>query len=148
VSAGNDDRILSGSERKVIEGSIEPEKISDYFKYGPLIRAYGRRAQGDLRNKLSVDDQEILRKMAVQEPIEHEAVTEWYRQARIRLCANRGNMTPVEIAKQSSQIALEWRLRNEARYRRGIESLSAAGRQKMADSRLMRSSCTRNLRRP
>ena len=129
VSASNDDKILSGPERGVIDGSIEPEKISDYFKYGSLIRWYGRRAQGDLRNKLSFEDQEILRKMAVQDPIEQEAVTEWYRQARIHLCANRGNMTPVGIARQWSEIALEWRLKNEARYRRGIESLSADGQQ-------------------
>jgi len=128
VSAGNDEKILSGSDRKVIDGSIEPEKISDYFKYGSLIRGYGR-ARDDLHNKLSFEDGEILRKMAAEDPIEQAAISEWYKQARTHLCANRRNMNPVEIAKQWSQIALEWRLRNEARYRRGIETLSAEGRQ-------------------
>lgn len=132
VSAGNNDKVVSGTERKVIDGAIEPEKISDYFKYGSLIRDYGR-ARDDLHNKLSFEDEEILRKMAHQDPIEQTAVSEWYKQARTHLCANRGNVTPVEIARQWSQLALEWRLKNEARYRRGIESLSAEGRQIVED---------------
>lgn len=133
VSASNNDKVLSGSERRVIDGSIEPEKIYDYLKYGSLIRGYELRVRGNLGDKLSFEDQEVLRKMAVQDPIEQAAISEEYKQARAHLCANRGNMTPVEIAKQWSRIALEWRLKNEARYRKGMQSLSAEGRQVVED---------------
>lgn len=133
VSASNDNKVLSGSERRVIDGSLEPEKIYDYFKYGSLIRGYELRVRGHLADRLSFEDQEVLSKLAVQDPIEQAAVSEGYKQARTHLCANRGNMTPVEIARQWSQLALDWRLKNEARYRRGIESLSAEGRQIVED---------------
>lgn len=133
VSASDSDKVLSGSERIVIDGSREPEKIYDYFKYGPLIRDYELRVRGHLADRLSFEDQEIMSKLAVQEPIEQAAVAEWYKQAQIHLCANRGSMTPVEIARQSTQIARDWRLKNEARYRRGMKSLSAEGRQIVED---------------
>jgi hypothetical protein len=116
-----------------VYGSEEPEKIFDYLKYHRLISGYTVQVRGNLAEKLSLEDQQVLLDMAIRDPIDMEPITEEYRQGRLHICANRGNMTPVEIAEEWSRIALVWRLKNEDRLRQGLDALSDEGRQVVED---------------
>lgn len=120
---------LESSLGRVVYGSEEPEKITEYTKYHMLIGGYELRVQGDLGDKLSAKDQQVLRDMAVQGPIERQRLNEEYDRATLHLCANRGSMTPVEIAQARDKNALVWRVTSEARLRKGFDALSDAGRQ-------------------
>lgn len=116
-------------EGQVIDGSVEPEEIYDSVKYRLFISHYGWRARDALAEKISFEDQEVLRSLAVRDSIDQEPIDEAYSQARRHLCANRGSMSPVEIARESKRIVDEWLSRTEARYRKGLDALSKPGRE-------------------
>ena len=97
----------------------------DYLKYSRLVRSYVRSALDD---QLCSEDREVLREMELRDPAERQPISDAYSEARLRLCARRGSMTPVEIADEWSRMVLEWRIRNVARYRKGLDALSEAGR--------------------
>jgi hypothetical protein len=113
---------MAGSDRTPV--SLERSR-EDYCKYSRLIRSYVR---SELDDRLSAEDREVLRELELRDAIEGQPISDAYSEARRRLCAKRDSMTPVEIAEEWSRMVLEWRTRNVARYRKGLDALSEAGR--------------------
>ena len=97
----------------------------DYLKYSRLIRSYVR---SKLDDRLSAEDREVLRELELRDAIEGQPISDAYNEARRSLCARRGSMTPVEIAEEWSRMVMEWRAGNVARYRKGLDALTEAGR--------------------
>lgn len=113
----------------VSDGSLEPDKIPKTARYAFLISGYELRVRPALADKLSPEDEKVLRELAARNRIDQEPINESYNQARLHLCANRHSMSPVALAQAWTKIIEEWRAKTEARYEQGLNALSKPGRQ-------------------
>lgn len=129
LSAVNANESESGLGIVHIDGAVEPEKIPDRVRYGMFVKRYSLDIRDHLIQKLSHQDDAILNSVVAQDEVAEQSEDAQYQADMLTLCLNRGNKTPVAVARDLEQVVDAFYDRRVNRYLRGFASLSPPGRQ-------------------